>query len=264
MTRLLCAIALAVIHQVVFAAGFDHDVWDGLLKRHVVMIDHGHASQVDYQGMKDEHELLTRYLASISSVSRSTFDGWPDSYQLAFLINAYNAWTVELILTRYPEIDSIKDLGTWLQSPWKRRFIRLFDATVSLDDIEHDLIRGNPRYSEPRIHFALNCASIGCPALRPEAYRGEHLESQLEDAVQRFLGDRSRNHFDGDVLGISRIFSWYREDFERGWHGYTSLEQFLAAHSHALGLPDADVERLHSGAIKIKFIAYDWRLNRVP
>ena len=117
MTRLLCAIVLAAIHQGVLAAGFDHDIWDGLLKRHVVMVDRGHASQVNYRGMKDEHELLTRYLSRISGVSRGTFDNWPKSEQLAFLINAYNAWTVELILTRYPEIESIKDLGTWFQSP---------------------------------------------------------------------------------------------------------------------------------------------------
>lgn len=119
---------------------------------------------------------------------------------MAFLINAYNAATVALILTRYPELDSIKELGSLLRSPWKRRFVDLLGARRSLDDIEHELLREAPDFAEPRIHFAVNCASLGCPALRPEAYEAERLEAQLADQTRRFLRDRSRNRLaDGSL-----------------------------------------------------------------
>ena len=93
------------------------------------------------------------------------------------MINAYNAWTVEFILTKYPDLDSIKDLGSFFNSPWDKEFIPLLGKTVSLNDIEHGLIRGSDRYNDPRIHFAVNCASIGCPALREEAYTGDKLNN---------------------------------------------------------------------------------------
>ena len=113
-----------------------------------------------------------KYLAATSAVSRAEFDRWVPADQLAFLVNAYNAWTVQLVLQGYPKIASIRDLGSLLQSPWKKRFVPLLGETRSLDEIEHSLIRGSGRYREPRAHFALNCASVGCPALRPEAYVG--------------------------------------------------------------------------------------------
>jgi hypothetical protein len=264
MKRMLFAIALVIGPPQIHAAGFDHTAWDGLLQRHVVTVGRGHATQVDYSGIATERIRLEEYLATAAAVTRTSFDRWAEAEQLAFLINVYNAWTIELILTGDPEIGSIKDLGSWWQSPWKRSFIDLFGARVSLDDIEHGLIRDADRYREPRIHFAVNCASIGCPALRPEAYTGERLTAQLGDATEIFLGDRSRNRLDGDVLRVSPIFKWYRADFERGWGGYTSLAQFLATHALALGLSDTDVVRLQSGAIAIEFLDYDWRLNRIP
>ena len=92
--------------------------------------------------------------------------------RLAFLVNAYNAHTIALVLTRYPDLASIKDLGGWITSPWKQKFFELLGESRSLDDVEHRMIRGGVGAREPRVHFALNCASIGCPALRPEAYRG--------------------------------------------------------------------------------------------
>lgn len=245
-----------------YASEFDHSAWNSLLNKHVVMIDQGTASQVDYDGFAKDRTQLEQYLKSLKSVSHTSFDSWSKQEQLAFLINAYNAWTIELILTEYPNLESIKDLGSWLSSPWSKEFVPLLGETRSLDDIEHRMIREEGVYNEPRIHFAVNCASIGCPALLSNAFTGAQLKQQLDEATQRFLKDRSRNQLKGDTLYVSKIFDWYGEDFEKGWGGYQSLVQFFAGHSEALGLNDADVKRLKAGDIDIEFLDYDWKLNR--
>jgi hypothetical protein len=175
------------------AQSFGHGTWDGLLQRHVKPILGGVATQVDYGGMARERVQLKGYLDALAAVPEADFRRWPRDERLAFLINAYNAGTVELVLTRWPKLDSIKDLGSLLGSPWKKRFIPLLGGTRSLDDIEHGMIRAKGAYAEPRIHFAVNCASVGCPALRPEAYTAARLDAQLADATRRFLGDRTRN-----------------------------------------------------------------------
>lgn len=259
-------IALFALNGLVFAASvqaaeFDATNWDALLKKHVVVIRDGQVTQVDYAGFKADRESLKAYLRSASAVSRTEFDQWRSPEQLAFLINAYNAWTVELVLGAYPGVISIKDLGSFMQSPWKKRFIPLLGETRSLDDIEHGLIRDSHRYNDPRIHFAVNCASIGCPALRPEAYAADRMNSQLEDATQKFLSDRTRNRFEAGTLKVSSIFKWYREDFERGWHGIRTLGQFLALYRQPLGLNAETANGLASGKVGIDFLDYDWRLN---
>lgn len=145
-------------------------------------------------------------------MTRADFDGWPQAQRRAFLINAYNAFTVDLILTRYPKLKSIRDLGSLFSSPWKQSFFTLFGEEQSLDGIEHGLLRGAPDFDDPRIHFAVNCASIGS-ALRPEAYWAEVLDAQLEDQTRRFFGDRTRNRFDATsaTLYLSSILDWYAE-----------------------------------------------------
>ncbi|MFC1747359.1 DUF547 domain-containing protein [Pseudomonadota bacterium] len=240
---------------------FNHTPWDGLLNKHVVTINQGAVSQVDYDGFARDRAMLEHYLKSLQGVSKSAFDGWSKPEQLAFLINAYNAWTIELILTEYPDLTSIKDLGSWLKSPWAKAFIPLLGETRSLDDIEHGLIREEGRYNEPRIHFAVNCASIGCPALLPEAFTAEKLTQQLHKATQHFLQDRSRNQLKGNTLYVSKIFDWYGEDFEKGWGGYRKLSQFFVDYSAALGLSDKDAKRIKAGDIDIEFLDYDWKLN---
>jgi len=258
----LSVMTFSVAASSVLDSAFDHSRWDGLLKKHVVSINQGVATQVDYGGFARDRFQLKGYLSSLESVSQATFERWSKPEQLAFLINAYNAWTVELVLTGYPGIESIKDLGSWLQSPWQKTFIPLLGKPRSLDDIEHGLIRAEGKYQEPRIHFAVNCASIGCPALSATAYNGANIETQLDEAAQYFLSDRSRNRLEESRLNISMIFKWYREDFERGWGGYQRLEQFLSAYGDSLGLSAADIQRLNSGAIEIEFLDYDWNLNR--
>ena len=238
-----------------------HDDWQVLLDAHVEPVSQGQATRFDYAGMQQDRAVLDRYLERLAGVTRASFDAWPASRQLAFLINAYNAWTVELVLTAYPELDSIRDLGNWFRSPWERRFVSLFGEQWTLDELEHDLIRGSDRYREPRIHFAVNCASIGCPALSERAYTGDDLEAQLEAATRRFLSDRSRNRFEDGRLRVSRIFDWYREDFASGWRGADSLGAFLARYADALGLTAEQAQRLEAGETPITFLPYDWGLN---
>ncbi|MDF1588550.1 MAG: DUF547 domain-containing protein [Gammaproteobacteria bacterium] len=243
------------------AQAFDHQLWDDLLKRHVVVIDGGQITKADYAGFQSQRQDLKQYLDSVSMVSQAEFDNWSNETQLAFLINVYNAWTVELILTKYPDLNSIKQLGGFFRSPWKKTFIPLFDREVSLDYIEHDLIRGSGRYNESRIHFAVNCASIGCPALRNEAYTAELLDAQLEQQTQLFLQDKKRNRLDGNRLMVSEIFKWYRKDFEQGWRNTGSLTAFLALYGKALGLDSDQQTKLQQSEIVIAFLDYDWQLN---
>ncbi|SHO52267.1 DUF547 domain-containing protein [Desulfopila aestuarii] len=244
-------------------AEFNHKIWDNLLQQHVRVINGGKATQVDYRGLAKSHSILTGYLDTLSAISQTDFDTWPKSNQLAFLINAYNGWTVELILSRYPDLTSIKDLGSLFQSPWKKKFIPLFGKQLSLDDIEHGLIRGSGRYNDPRIHFAVNCASIGCPALKNRAYRGEILDQQLEEATTSFLTDRSRNRLKNKTLEVSSIFKWYRDDFEKGWRQANTLGQFFALYGESLGLDAETRKSVAAGRIGIDFLDYDWQLNDV-
>jgi len=261
MLRLIIFAWCAVTVGAAQASAISHETWDALLKRHVEVRDGGKVTAVDYSGMAADRNVLQKYLQNLAAVSRRQFDGLSRDDQLALLINAYNAWTVELILTGYPDIDSIKDLGSFFQSPWKKEFVDLLGEKRTLDELEHELIRGSGRYNEPRIHFAVNCASIGCPALKKEAYRGEALEAQLEEATTAFLADRSRNRLENTTLKISSIFKWYREDFEAGWRGTNTLPQFLALYRDSLGLSDAQAAKLVAGDIDIEFLKYDWSLN---
>lgn len=261
MFRLIGVVLFALQSVIVQAAGFDHSAWDAILKKHVIFLRNGQATAVDYSGFSADRSRLKQYLTGVSSVAQPDFDHWDRHSQLSFLINAYNAFTVDLVLTRFPDLASIKDLGSLLQSPWKKRLFSLLGETRSLDDIEHGLIRGSGRFAEPRIHFALNCASIGCPALRPEAFVAEQLEAQLEDATKAFLADRTRNRLDGETLKVSSIFKWYRADFEKDWRGANSLPGFFVSHREVMGLTDSTVSRLKAGQIAIEFLDYDWRLN---
>jgi hypothetical protein len=260
---ILAAVLLALTFPGTVRAEISHQPWDELLQRHVRVLDGGRATQVDYRGMAADREQLSGYLESLGKVGREEFDGWPKDRQLAFLINAYNAWTVQLILGRYPDLKSIKDLGSIFRSPWKQVFIPLLGEQRSLDDIEHGLIRGSGRYNEPRIHFAVNCASIGCPALPNRAFVEDQLDRQFEEATGLFLADRSRNRLSGSTLEVSSIFKWYREDFEGGWRGASTLGHFLSLYAENLGLSEKDAVALRSGAMKVNYLDYDWRLNDV-
>ena len=238
-----------------------HTDWTKLLEQNVAAINDGHSTAVNYAGFKTQENTLQAYLDKLSQTSQVEFDAWSKEKQLAFLINAYNAWTVEFILTQYPDLDSIKDLGGLFSSPWDKEFIPLLGKTMSLNDIEHGLIRGSDRYNDPRIHFAVNCASIGCPALREEAYTADKLEQQLTQQTERFLTDSSRNYFKGKTIYLSSIFKWYGDDFEVGFRGTKSIQSFLALYTEPLKLDQQQALALKSQDFSVKFLDYDWKLN---
>jgi hypothetical protein len=246
---------------------FDHQhhAWTALLRKHVVLKSGGVTSQLRYAAMAADRAALKAYLAQLASVKRASFDGFAPAQQMAFLINAYNAFTVDLVLTRYPKLKSIKDLGSFVQSPWKKKFVGLFNDTVSLDHLEHGLLRQRGRYDDWRIHFALNCASIGCPMLREEAFVPERLEAQLQDQAQRFLSDRSRNRWNSETgeLEVSKIFDWYGEDFTLGHKGVLSLVAFLAQHADQLSESSKGRALIREQRAPVVFLDYDWRLNDV-
>ncbi len=251
----LCVASTGSLH----ASDFDHSHkgWQNLVEQHVRWIDNGVASQVDYSGMRSSVSDLNAYNKLLSNVSTSEFDSWGASEQLAFLINAYNSFTVSLILTEYPKLESIKDIGGWFGSPWKIDFFSLLGKKRTLDEIEHELIRGSGRYDEPRIHVAVVCASIGCPALRPDAYVADELDAQLEDSMQRFLADSSRNSYSGGKLTVSKIFDWYGDDFP-------NLKTLFAEHAEQLARAPVDRQRIRAGDYTLDFGKYDWALNDRP
>ncbi len=257
----IVAIAILMSSTAAFA-DFNHSSWDSLLNKHVTMTNGGKSSVVNYAGMQADKAKLNSYMTATSNVSQSEFNGWSKDEQLAFLINVYNAGTVELVLTKYPNIKSIKDIGGVFGSPWKQNFITLLGKTRSLDDIEHNLIRGSKRYNEPRIHFAVNCASIGCPALLNDAFTASKLDSQLEQVTSKFLADSNRNRLKGNTLEVSPIFKWYKEDFATNWRGTKDLAGFLSRYSSSLGLNSAQSADLKAGKIKISYTSYDWSLNK--
>ncbi|MCE2915378.1 MAG: DUF547 domain-containing protein [Rubrivivax sp.] len=257
----LTALALPAWAQ----SAFDHShaAWTALLKKHVVVLRGGQATQVRYAGFGSDRAALKAYLDALSAVTRPTFDGWSKAQRQSFLINAYNAFTVELILTRYPDLKSIKDLGSVFSSPWKPKWVSLLGTKVSLDDIEHEMLRKRGAYDDPRVHFGVNCASIGCPALREEAFVPERLDAQLDEQASRFMADRSRNRYNAQRgrAEVSKIFDWFGEDFRLGHRGIDSLGAFLARHADALADAPADRERLKSGKVEASFLDYDWSLN---
>ena len=236
------------------AVALDHSYaqWDGLLKKHVVVLEGGKASRVRYAGFAQDRAALERYLGELSAVKQAEFARWTREQQMAFLINAYNAFTVAKVLSRYPDIKSIWDFGKIFGNPFKDRFFVLLEKSFSLDEIEHENLRKN--YRDPRIHFALNCASVGCPMLREEAYLSAHLERQLEEQAARFLSDHTRNRLAGGRLEVSKIFDWYKEDFE-------PRDAYFARYARALA-DDAQGQALvASGKAPLSFLDYDWALN---
>ncbi len=249
------------------AQAFDHlhGAWTALLRKHVRLLRGGQATQVHYAGFAADRSALKVYLDSLSAVPPAAFAGWTRAERQAFLINAYNAFTVELILTRYPDLKSIKDLGSLLGSPWKTKWITLLGTKVSLDDIEHAMLRKRGDHDDPRVHFAVNCASIGCPALREEAFVASRLEAQMDEQTLRFMSDRTRNRYNAQRgrLELSKIFDWYGEDFRLGHRGIASLQAFVGRFADQLADAPAERERIRSGTVDMAFADYDWALNDV-
>ncbi len=219
----------------------EHGLYAGLLKKYVK------DGVVDYQGFKNEESRLDEYLKILEKTDSKTLDR---NEQLAFYINAYNSWTIKLILSGYPGIKSIKDLGSLFQSPWKKKICRIDGDIISLDAIEHQIIR--PVFKDPRVHFAINCASKGCPPLIFEPYTGLRLDHQLESSARAFINDPQQNRMNGNTLYVSSIFKWFSEDFEDDILGFVSKYASGELKSQLI----AKAEN-----IKIEYLDYDWSLN---
>ncbi|HEX2649617.1 MAG TPA: DUF547 domain-containing protein [Burkholderiales bacterium] len=224
------------------------------MKKNVVLISGGKASQVRYAQMAKERGALKGYLESLTAVKEQEFNSWNKSQRMAFLINAYNAFTMEKILTRYPDIRSIWDFGKVFGNPFKDDFFMLFGRKFTLDGIEHETLRKKGAYDEPRVHFAVNCASLGCPMLREEAYVADRLDAQLAQQAERFLSDRSRNRVRDGKLEVSKIFDWFKEDF-------APREQFFAKYARLLSDDPAQQKLVAEGKAPLSFLEYDWALN---
>ena len=260
------ATVVALIAATTFAqAPFDqsHKAFDDLLKKHVTLISNGNASQISYAGVGRDHAALKGYLEAVSAVPEAAYKSWNKNQQLAFLINAYNAFTIELILSKYPNLKSIRDLGGTFSKPWGLKFFKLFGKETTLDNIEHDMIRADGVFNDPRIHVAVVCASIGCPMLRNEVFTAEKIDAQLEDGMQRFLSDKSRNRYNAETkkLEISKIFDWYKKDFAKGYKGFASLEATLGKYADRLTADAVAQAEIKAGKVSITYLDYDWNLN---
>lgn len=273
MKTMILTLMIALLSVVPHAQAFDHEhsAFTVLLKKHVLLIEGGKASQVHYACFVQDRSALKSYRDSLTQVSAAEYSGWSKAQQMAFLINAYNAFTIEKILTRYPDIQSIWDFGKLFGNPFKDRFFKLLGQDFSLDMIEHETLRKPGNFNEPRVHFAVNCASIGCPMLREEAYAASRLDAQLEEQTRRFLSDSSRNRYNPRNGGIevSEIFKWFKEDWTSGYRGLggkqqpmQSREQFFARYADLMATDPAHREAIRSQKADIRFLDYDWRLNR--
>ncbi len=269
MKKLVLATATMLFATIVSAQSFDHShaAFTTLLKKHVVVVDGGKSSKVKYAELKKDQPQLKAYLESLSKVTEVEFNTWSKPQQMAFLINAYNGYTLELILQNHP-VKSIKDIGGVFDNRWKRKFFKLLGQDSYLDKVEHETLRKPGVYNEVRVHYAVNCASIGCPPLREEAFTADRLGAQLEEQAIRFLSDRSRNRYANGKLEVSMIFNWFKEDWDRvftGFDGKTpaikSREDYFARYAKQLADAPADQQKIADGKAPISHLDYDWNLN---
>ncbi|MEM6644416.1 MAG: DUF547 domain-containing protein [Bacteroidota bacterium] len=221
----------------------DHTLFDELLQEYV-----DEEGLVDYQGLKKDRNRLKKYLSILSQ--NPPADSWTESQQLTFWINAYNAYTLDLILEHYP-VSSIKDLGSTIKIPfvstaWDIKFINIGGEEYDLNNIEHGIIR--KEFDEPRIHFALVCAAVSCPKLQNRAFIPETLDEQLTKATREFLADESKNFFkSAKKARLSKIFNWYGGDFNNEGTLVDYLNQYAPT-------------QLDKNA-KIDWMDYNWALN---
>jgi len=245
---MIAAVAVLLLSVPAWAQDIDHS-HAGLTR---VLSEYVDAARVDYAGLQAEPDALDHYLSDMERVTSEQFDAWEEAQQLAYLINRYNAETLRLIIDHYP-IKSIKNIGNVLKGPWDQPIVRLFGETITLNTIEHEILR--KEYQEPRVHFALVCAAVGCPPLRAEAYSATRLDTQLEDQGRIFMANQKKNYYDADkqVLQLSPIFKWFRTDFETEKR---SLQAFVAPY-----FSQATAALLADRKAKLKFTYYDWSLN---
>jgi hypothetical protein len=220
----------------------DHAAWTALLQKHVDAKGH-----VRYKGLKQDAASLDAYLKLLSDCPPAK--NWTKEERLAYWINAYNAFTVKLIIDHYP-VKSIKDIGPRLAIPlvnsvWDAKFFKIGGVEMSLNQIEHDILR--KEFDEPRIHFAIVCASFSCPRLLNAAFVPKTLEQQLQAQTVDFINDPVRNRIATDKLQLSSIFNWFKGDFTKNG----TLVQFVARYAKVKV----------SDRAKVTYLDYDWSLN---
>ncbi|PCJ41557.1 MAG: DUF547 domain-containing protein [SAR86 cluster bacterium] len=222
----------------------DWNDYDGLLNSHV------HAAEkdgypvnlVDYENISADSRF---YVVFNQIIQFDVLQLTTNEEKLAFYINAYNILTINLILDNWP-VDSIRDIGSFFRGPWDIVVLENADGQLTLDDIEHNIIR---QLDEPRIHFAVNCASVSCPDLRHEAYRADKLDEQLDEQTRLFLNNEKGLLLENNRLRLSKIFDWYGEDFDV----FGNLEDFVRLYR-----PDLQFDSVRTN------LPYNWNLNAVP
>lgn len=240
-------------HQAGSTAIVDHGDWTAMLQKYVVAGADG-LNRVRYRAWKAEaHAPLKAYIARLEATDLAKLDK-PE--QFALWANLYNAKTIEIVLTRYP-VKSIKDIslgGTILANvtggPWKAKVVRVGGHQLSLDDIEHVILRG--LFKDPRVHYAVNCASVGCPNIAREAFTGAKLEQQLDTLAADFVNSSRGLRVNGDRVTASSIYSWFQSDF-----GGSAKGVLQHAQRHA----DPALNQKLEGITGITEFAYDWTLN---
>ena len=231
MKRLVILITFILISLNSKAQKIDHTLWSSFLQKHVTA-----NGNVNYKSIKANEADLNTYLNQFVKISPQ--ESWAKNETLAYWINAYNAFTIKLIIDNYP-VNSIKDI----KNPWDKKFIPVDGKMISLNFIEHSILR---KMNEPRIHFAINCASVSCPKLLNKAYLPETLDSQLDVATTTFISSEN-NSIKQDKLALSKIFKWFAEDFKKEG----SLIDFLNNYSKT---------KINSHP-KIVYFDYNWDLN---
>lgn len=216
----------------------NHSKWDALLKAHV-----SKSGIVDYKGFKADQSKLTAYLNELAANAPSS--SWSKNETMAYWINAYNAYTVQLMVKNYP-LKSIMDLKYSGKSAWDYKWIKIGTETLSLNDIEHIKLR--KKYNDARIHFAVNCASFSCPVLLNKAYTADNLSTQLDNQARLFINDPKRNQISSSSVKISQIFEWYTDDFTVGGK---SVIDYLNKYSKT---------KIKAGT-NIGYMNYNWNLN---
>jgi hypothetical protein len=211
---------------------FDHSGFNALLQKNV-----SQEGKVNYAAFKKDRTVLRMYLFALGKYTPNKM--WSKQEKLAYWINAYNAMTIDLIIRNQP-IGSIKEID----NPWKQSLWKLGGAMYNLDTIEHQILR---KMDDPRIHFAINCASFSCPTLLNEAYTAAKIEGQLQSATRRFVNDTQRNTIAPQAITISKIFKWFSKDFKKN----QSLIEFLNTYSTIKIQRNAN----------INYMDYNWELN---
>jgi hypothetical protein len=220
-----------------------HDIFNNLLAKHV-----SDSGNVNYKGFIADSVRFNKYFELLENNHPNR--KWSKNERLAFWINTYNAYTIRLVITNYP-VKSIKDIGGSIykvNTAWDIKLIKIGDEIYDLNNIEHQKIRG--QFDEPRIHFAINCASVSCPKLLNEAFYPERLEEQLEQVTSEFVNDKKKNLITSEKATLSKIFSWYRGDFKLE---NESVTDFINKYSEV---------KLNSN-IDVDYMDYDWNLNDV-